>query len=169
MTEDIDTLLAIAEIAGVFVGFAALATVVSGRASAESQGDDAFRLIGAVVISAQVIAAALVPIVLDRFGLSHSTTWRVSGGLVFVANWFVILFMNRVTQGFAVTHRQMRTLSVAGWILEVFYQVPLLLCAVGVWPNQAPAFYLLALVVGVLQATLCMAGLVTSLIAARRA
>ena len=168
MTEDIGTLLAIAEIAGVFVGFAALVTVVSGRAGAESRHDDAFRLVGVVIVSAQVIAAALVPIVLDRFGLSQSTTWRVSGGLIFVANWCMILFWNRVTQGFAAMHLQMRTLSITAWTLEVFYQGPLLLCVVGTWQNQAPAFYLLALMVGVLQATLLMVSLVTSLVAEQR-
>ena len=86
MTEDIDTLLAIAEIAGVFVGFAALVTVVSSRSGAERRHVDAFRLVCVVVISTQVIAAALVPIVLDRFGLSQSTIWRISGGLILVAN-----------------------------------------------------------------------------------
>ena len=40
MMEDTATLLAIAEIAGVFVGFAALVTVVAGRSDTASQTDD---------------------------------------------------------------------------------------------------------------------------------
>jgi hypothetical protein len=52
MSQDIGTLLAIAEIAGVFVGFAALVSVVSRRAVAEYRQDDAQRLVSVVIISA---------------------------------------------------------------------------------------------------------------------
>ncbi len=45
MMQDIDTLLVIAEIAGVFVGFTALEIVVAGRIDTESQYDDTFRLL----------------------------------------------------------------------------------------------------------------------------
>ncbi len=169
MDGDVGTLLAIAEIAGVFVGFAALVTVFSGRTATESRHDDAFRLVGVVIVSAQVIAAALVPVVLGRFGLPESVVWRASGSLIFVANWCVIVFLHRVTQGFAVAQLRLRSLMVAEWSLEVFYQLPLLLCVVGAWPSQAPAFYLAALVVGVLQVTLIMASLVVSLVSAPEA
>jgi len=163
MSQDIGTLLAIAEIAGVFVGFAALVSVISRRPVAEYRQDDAQRLVSVVIISAQVIAAALVPIVLDRFGLSSSVVWRVSGGLIFVANWCVLIFLSRATQGFAEAHRRMRALNIAEWALEVLYQGPLLLCAVGLWQTYAPAFYLMALVVALLQVTLFMGSLVASL------
>ncbi len=168
MTEDFDTLLSIAEIAGVFVGFAALATVLSARSQTESRHDDTFRLAHVVIISTQVVAAALVPVVLDRYGLSQSTVWRVSSSLIFVLNWFVIVFLNRVTQGYATAHSRMRAVSVAAWSLEAFYQVPLLLCIVGAWQGLAPAFYLTAIVVGVFQVIVIFADLVTSILARNR-
>lgn len=67
MTEEVDTLLAIAEIAGVFVGFAALVTVIAGRSDTQTQSDDVFRLLHVVITSVQVIAAALVPVVLNHY------------------------------------------------------------------------------------------------------
>ena len=137
MTDDIDTLLAIAEIAGVFVGFAALVSVVARRSQAESRPDDTFKLVHVVIVSAQVIVAALVPVALGRYGLSESIVWRVSSSLIFVLNWFVIFFLNRKTVGYKAAHSRMRVLSVATWSLEPFYQVPLLLCIVSVWQGLA--------------------------------
>ena len=165
MTEDIDTLLTIAEIAGVFVGFAALVAVLAGRDRTQSRYDDAFLLFHVVTTSVQVIAAALLPVALFRYGLSQSTVWQIASMPVFVLNWFVILLVNRVTQGYARTHSTRRAVSIAGWSLEPFYQIPLLLCIVGVWQGLAPAFYLTSVVVGVLQVMVLFIGLATSLIA----
>ena len=162
--QDIDTLLAIAEIAGVFVGFAALVTVVAGRSDTESQYDDTFRLLHVVITSAQVIAAALVPIVLLRYGLSQPMVWRVSGALVFVLNWIIIFSINRVGQGYSSVHSRHRAVSIAAWSLEVPYQVSLLLCIAGVWRSLAPAFYLTAIVVGVFQVIVIFTDLITSLL-----
>ena len=169
MSEDTSTLLGIAEIAGVFVGFAALVTIVARGVERESRFDDADRLLNVVIVSAEAMAAALLPIVLDRYGISQPVIWRVSSGLVFAANWGVILFLNRVTQGFASVHSRMRGLSIAIWILEMFYQALLLLCILGAWQSQAPAFYLTAIVVGLFQVILIMVDLVASLIAGQRA
>jgi hypothetical protein len=84
------------------------------------------------------------------------------------ADWFVIFFLNRTTQGYVEVHSRMRALSIAGWTLEAFYQVSLLLCIVGAWQDQAPASYLTALVVALMQVTLGMADLVTPLIPGQR-
>jgi hypothetical protein len=127
MSGDIDTLLAIAEIAGVFVGFAALVSVV-------------------------VIVGALIPVAFNRYGLSESTVWRTSSGILFVLNWIQILYVGRVTRGDRSAHSQRRGLSAAVWSLEPVYQLSLLLCIAGVWSPLAPAFYLTALVVALAQA-----------------
>ena len=72
MSEDVDTLLAIAEIAGVFVGFAALLTIVGRRTEAIDRSRVGFLLATMVLVSVVVIVAALVPVVLNRYGLSQS-------------------------------------------------------------------------------------------------
>ena len=164
MMQDIDILLAIAEIAGVFVGFAALVTVVAGRSDTASQTDDSFRLLHVVITSAQVIAAALVPIVLLRYGLSQDVVWRISGAFLFVLNWMILFFINRVSQGYASALSRMRAMSITGWSLELLYQASLLLCMTGVWGDLAPAFYLTAIVVGVFQVIVIFTDLITSLL-----
>ena len=70
MSEDINTLLAIAQIAGVFVGFAAVGTVVGNTGTNKSRDADVFRLINIALISTMVIAASLIPIVFNRYGIS---------------------------------------------------------------------------------------------------
>jgi hypothetical protein len=168
MTEDIDTLLTIAEIAGVFVGFAALVTIVAGRSQDKSRSGDTFLLFHVVITSAQVIAAALVPVVLHRYGLSPSIVWQASAAIGFLLNWLVIVMMSRVTQGYTTVHSSRRAWSIVGWSLEPLVQVPLLLCIFGLWRTLAPAFYLTAVVVLVFQVINLFAGLVTSLMGQSR-
>jgi hypothetical protein len=168
MTEEVDTLLAIAEIAGVFVGFAALVTVIAGRSDTPVQRDDTFTLFHVVISSVQVIAAALVPVVLNHYGLSQPTVWRVSSGLMFALNWVVIIFVNRVTQGYAGAHTRKRAVSVAAWSLEPFVQIPLFFCIIGAWQGLALAFYLTAIVALLFQVIVLFTDLVTSMIARDR-
>ncbi len=82
MADDIDNLFAIAEIAGVFIGFAALVTVVTRRNGGDSQREDAFKLISVVVVNVMIITAALFPVVLNRYGLAPSAVWRGASGFL---------------------------------------------------------------------------------------
>jgi hypothetical protein len=169
MSEDVDTLLAIAEIAGVFVGFAALLTFITRSAGANGRAASVFLLTNVILISVLVIVAALVPVVLNRYGLSQSIVWRVSSSALFVLAWLQILFVGRVTQGYRSGHSQRRVLSFAVWSLEPLFQIPLLMCIVGAWKSLAPAFYLTALVVALVQVSLIFADLVTVLLKTERA
>jgi len=166
MSEDVDTLLSIAEIAGVFVGFAALLTFIGRRADPEDRSRDAFLLANVVLISVMVIVATLVPVVLNRYGLSNLAVWRVSSAVFFILNWLNILFTARVTQGFRATHSQRRALSFTVWSLEPLLQISLLLCIVGVWKSVAGAFYITALSVALIEVSLVFANLVVELLRA---
>jgi hypothetical protein len=167
MSHDTDTLLAIAEIAGVFVGFAALVTFIAHRTDDDNRYVDVFNLINVVLTSVVVIVGALVPVALDRYGFSEATVWRVSSGLLFVVNWSHILYVSRVTLGYRLAHSQRRGLSIAVWALEPVYQLSLVLCIAGIWPDLGPAFYLTALVVALAQVSLVFADLVTTLATTR--
>ena len=167
MTEDIDTLLAIAEIAGVFVGFAALVTILT-RGQAEPEYDDSFRLANVILTSVMVIAAAIVPVVLNRYGFAESAVWRASSSLLFVYNWFALFLLRHVVHGFARAHSRRPVLSTTLWALEALFQIPLLLCIVGAWQGLAAAFYLTALAVALFQMSLTFAHLTTSLILRER-
>jgi hypothetical protein len=163
ISHDLGTLLSIAEIAGVFVGFAALVSVIPRRAEASEWFVGSFNLVVLVLTSIVVIVGALVPVAVNRYGFSQSTVWRVSSSMLFVLNWAQILYVGRATQGYRSAHLQRRGLSTVIWSLEPPYQILLLLCIVGLWPDLAPAFYLTALVVALTQVSLIFADLVASL------
>ena len=163
MTDDIDNLFAIAEIAGVFIGFAALVTVVARRSEGESRIEDTFKLASVIIVNVMIITAALFPVVLDRYGLAPSTVWRIASGFLFVVNLFQIAFLSRTTQGYVAFARR-RALGVAVVSLSPFFHIPLLLCIFGVMPNFAPAFFLTAIVAAIFQSSLFFSDLVISMI-----
>ncbi len=164
MSEDVDTLLAIAEIAGVFVGFAALLTIVGRRTEAIDRSRVGFLLATMVLVSVVVIVAAHVPVVLNRYGLSQSLVWRTSSGVLFVLNWVQILYVGRKTISYRAAHSYQPVLSVTVWSLEPLLQLSLLMCIVGVWKSLAPALYLTALAVALIQVSLMLAVLVINLL-----
>jgi len=169
MSEDVDTLLSIAEIAGVFVGFATLLTFIRRRAELEDRSRDAYLLASVVLISVMVIVATLVPVALNRYGLSELIVWRVSSGVFFILNWINILFTARATQGFRAVHSQRRALAVTVWSLEPLLQISLLFCIIGVWKSVAGAFYITALSVSMIQVSLVFSSLVVELLKADQA
>jgi hypothetical protein len=60
-------------------------------------------------------------------------------------------------------------LSFAAWSLEPLFQIPLLMCIMGIWKSLAPAFYFTALAVALIQVSLILADLVTVLLKTERA
>ena len=164
MSEHVDTLLAIAEIAGVFVGFGALLTVVARREESSDRAGEAFLLATVVLVSVAVIVATLVPVALNRYGLSQSVVWRVSSGVYFVVNWVQILYVGRMTVGYREAHSRQPVPSFVVWSLEPLLQLSLLLCIMGAWNSLAPAFYLTALAVALIQVSLVLAILVVTLL-----
>ena len=163
MADDIDNLLGIAEIAGVFVGFAALVTVIARGRESESRDEDVFVLASIVIFSVMVITAALLPVVLDHYGLAQSAIWRISGGFLYVVNLLMMLFLNRSTLGFAAVHSRRRVLSLTVWSLSPFFHIPLLLCIFGAMQHLALAFFLTAIVAVLFQVSLLFAYLVISM------
>ena len=164
MSEDVDTLLAIAEIAGVFVGFAALLTIVGRRTETIDRPREGFLLATIVLVSVVVIVAALVPVVLNRYGLSESVVWRASSGVLFVLNWVQILYVGRTTVSYRTAHSYQPVVSFTVWALEPLLQISLLICIVGAWKSLAPALYLTALAVALIQVSLMLAVLVIRLL-----
>ncbi|WP_401000553.1 hypothetical protein [Agromyces sp. GXQ0307] len=143
----------IAEIAGVFVGFAALISV-TGR---DEIGPSQLAQVRAVVtIGLVVIVAALLPVALAAYGLHAPVLWRVSSGLFLVLVWVVIVLALRRPENRRSARTQARRspgLTAVFWgVLEVAIQVPLLLAVLGVVEDLARAFYTTALVVHLFEA-----------------
>ena len=164
MSEPLSRLLAIAEIASVFVGFAVFVSIIASRPAMEKH-DHSFKLSHVVNLGLLVIAASLFPVVLGGYEVQESTAWRISSGLFFFLNWVFIIFANRMAKGgYRSAHARMRIMSTAAWVLEPLCQIPLLLCIAGLWKDLAAAFYLTAIVAVFFQILVIFVDLATSLI-----
>jgi hypothetical protein len=161
VTQYADLFVAIAEIAGVFVGFAALISVTRrGEVAAPQLG----QIRAVVTLGLVVVVAALVPVALGPYGLEDRTLWSVSS-LVFLALvWTVILLSLRARENRELVVSQARSSPIlAGffWVLlELPIQVPLVLAIVGLFPDLGPAFYLTALAFNLFEAAFVLALLV---------
>ena len=165
MTDDVDALLGIAEIAGVFVGFAALVTVVARGGGGQFRDERLFTLANIVILSVMIIAAALLPVVLSQYGLPKPTVWRISSGFLYAVNLLQILTLNRWTVGFATAVSRKPVLSLTLLSLSPFFHVPLLLCIFGVLQHLALAFFLTAIVATIFQVALFFAYFVIQMLA----
>jgi len=155
MLDNTDTLLALAEVAAAFAGFAALVSVIPrglGRTSAPAH--DLLRL--RLVISSGVagVAAALIPVGLAGY-VESDLVWRLSAMAFLVLN-------NGIILSFIVNYRPVRgtfppdrlaVVVVSG--LELVEQASLVLVLVGLGPFQPGALYVTALI-----ANICQAGFV---------
>lgn len=163
MTQDLNTLIAIAELAGVFVGFGALISVTR-RAEI-----DAFQLgyIRAVVtIGLMVMVAALIPIGLSRYGVSDHTLWFSSSLIFFAFTWVVTIYSLRLPENRRLVITRARTtplMAGAFWLLlEIPMQVPLVLVLLGLFPELEPALYITSLVLNLFEAAFVLVQFVYS-------
>ena len=166
MTQDIDLFVALAEIAGIFVGFGALISVT------RRGGIDATQLarIRAVVaVGLVVMVAALVPVGLSRYGLAGHALWSWSSLIFLVLIWASIVVPLRNKEHRETLTGQHRGNPIAAtffWVcLEIPIQVPLILAMLGSYPDLEPAFYTTALVLNIFEAAFILTGIVFSQIA----
>lgn len=159
--QTIDFFVAIAEIAGVFVGFGALISVTRRTKFEASQIG---RIRAVVTIGLLVIIAALIPVVLRSYGFSEENLWFISSFLFLILNLVLIILSllrseNRVL---LVAQSRANPLTAAFFwlLLEIPVQVPLILILVGSWQDLEPAFYSTALVFNLFEAAYVLAQLV---------
>lgn len=150
----------IAEIAGVFVGFAALIGVTRRDEIGAAQ---LARIRAAVTTGLTVIVAALVPVGLGAYGLTERGLWLVSGLVYLALDWAVIVLALRRSENRRLVGAQARATPVVialFWLLEVAVQLPLVLVVLGIVPELDGAFYLSALVVHLFEAVFVLAQVV---------
>jgi hypothetical protein len=156
--DEVDLFIALAEIAGVFVGFGALISFTR-RGETDSQLLDYIR--GVVSIGLAVITAALVPIALDRFGIGDRALWFTSS-LTFLWLIFTLIIVSLRAAGskeelVASVRDISKIVIIFLLILELSIQIPLILVLLDVFPAMASALYTMALIVNLLQAALLLA------------
>ena len=155
--------LALAEIAGVFVGFGALISVTRRN---EIEASQLGNIRAVVTIGLVVVVAALVPVGLERYGLEGHDLWLVCSLIFLALIWGVIVLSLRLPENRQIMSSRTRTnpiVSIFFWLLlEVPMQVPLILTVFGLYLNLEPAFYLTTLVINLFEAAFVLAQLVYS-------
>lgn len=160
MANDVVLFVTIAEIAGVFVGFAALISVTRRSDIEASQ----LSQIQAVVTSGLlVVVAALVPVGLDVYGVGGHGLWVASALTYLILNWVVIYLALQRSANREQARAQARESPVSAaffWLMELAIQIPLLLIVFGVNHDLDVAFYMTALVFHLFEAAFILAQLV---------
>jgi len=163
LAEDMDLLVAIANIAGIFVGFGALISLTRRSEIGTLQ----LALIRAVVtIGLVVIVAALIPIGLSRYGVSGHDLWMICSLIFLALIWVTTLLSLRSRENRQLISARTRShplMAVILWLfLEIPLQVPLVLAVLGLYPAYEPAFYITALVFNLFEAAFVLVQLVYS-------
>ena len=161
--QDTDLLLSLAEIAGVFVGFAALISIRS-AAAADPREMTYIRVV--VWTGAVVVVAGIAPVVIGRYGIADHEMWVACSVLVLALSWG-LWFTNRRTP----EHRMdlatyPRAVVVEFTLLLALVVVPqnaaLVLVVLGLFPDLEPALYLTAVALGLILGGMTLLGLVFS-------
>jgi hypothetical protein len=140
--QDLDLLLGLAGIAGVFVGFGALIAVRSGGAS------ETFEVVYmrfVVWIGMLAVVAALAPVTLDPYGLGEHATWVVSCLIVAAAYLGMGVVNVRMPEAKAVDATMSRRHRVAEYGISLLIGIPMLVAAavivLGLRPDLDRALY----------------------------
>ena len=163
MLQDINLLIALAEIAGVFVGFGALISVTRRNEIAASQLG---QIRAVVTIGLVVVVAALIPIGLGRYGIDGRDLWVICTILFLALIWASIIFSLRRPENRELMVTRARSnpaTAIFFWILlEIPLQIPLILVLLAANPELDPAFYITSLVLNLFEAAFVLVQLVYS-------
>lgn len=157
-----DLFVHFAEIAGVFVGFAALISV---RSAQVSDLHGVVYLTSVVALGVWVVIAALVPITVSRYGVHDHALW-LSSALAAIAFWVIMLIALLRRPSFRSVNRSPEPLDrffpLVGLPLHVIIAVSLILIILGVWLRLDEALYVTALAAAVVFAGYTLLALVLS-------
>jgi hypothetical protein len=155
--------IAIAEIAGIFIGFGALISITR---KDEIDPAQLQRIRGVVSVGLAVIVVSLVPIGLNTYGIIDHQLWFISSFAYLTINWGMIVTSFRSEQNRRMLSEQMKfnTLTtIFFWVLlEIPLQAPLILILIGIFQSLDPALYTTSLLFNLFQAVYVLAQIVYS-------
>ncbi len=152
--ETIAFMFVLAQIAGIYIGFGAL---ISASKSSEATKQEAQTLATIVYIGIMVVVGALLPLLLDRYGLNIDWSLRIGAIVLLAMAWVGIFAMwSNALEAIKATPG----LTAFFWVQEAAIQFPLILILAGAFSPHAEALYLTALVVAAFEAAQLLVGLV---------
>ena len=107
---------------------------------------------------------ALIPIVVEGYGLNETTVWRVSSGLALLINWALGAAVAAFGRRSGLLESD-RIYKWAGFSVEVPLELALFANVFGVLSTHAAGFYLTFLYLALIQAVMVFVLLVNSLFA----
>lgn len=154
MPPDSSLFLAVAQIAGIFVGFGG---IIGSLGDFHARTEAAKLLQSVVSMSISAMTAALIPVTLMQFQPDPQILWQISSGLYIALIWLggslVVLFNTEFRDWFRVHIRRAPLFAALFWVgLEVPIQVALFMGLFDVIPAWSQGFYVTALVFNLFQA-----------------
>jgi hypothetical protein len=161
--QDTGLLLSLAEIAGVFVGFAALISV---RGGGPSEAYEVTYVRGVVWTGLLVVVAALAPVVISTYDIGDHELWLLSSVIV-LTSFLVMVALNsgmpeHQTLGSALPRSAAFRIALPGAVLWVLMLIALAAIVLGAFPDREPALYASAVVILLLTAAVFLLQLVYS-------
>jgi hypothetical protein len=160
--QTIDFLISLAEIAGVFVGFGVLISAVQGINKVTQESKQLARGISLSGLAA--LLTALLPPTLREFGLSGQALWFYASIGFYVigsAAFAVALRQQEIREFIILSFKKWPLIASVFWIgLEAPVHLALLLIIFNVIPGMEHALYVLAVILCVAEATMCLTLLV---------
>jgi hypothetical protein len=147
--QDVDLFLALAEIAGIFVGFGALIALRSGATADPAE----VMFVGMVVwMGVQAVAGALAPVAISRFGVTGHALWLTCSVIVLALFWIGDELVKRLSpERQAILAAMPRKARARQELMGVPFWLPmtiaLILVVLGVLPDYEEALYFAALVI----------------------
>ena len=142
---DNDILFTLAELAVALAGFSAIIGVLSSRRVSADLKINALRLQVMLETCFMVAAAAFIPILLDKFHISHVALWRVASAVFLcLAIPFEIVARNRTKNipNMTLTKFNVNTIN---WALSIGADVLLVAILIGAVGTLSESLYLVAL------------------------
>ncbi len=156
-----DLFFAIAQIAGIFVGFGALISFSRDRRASVYE---LFMIRAVVTVGLFILVGALLPLLLSVYGMEGALLWRVSGAILFISNLASIYAQFAASDVRQAYGKRARTNMVGAsffWILlEGSSQLAMILLIIGLLPEFGMALYTTVLIINLFQATYLLAAMV---------
>ncbi len=161
--QDTELFLSMAEIAGVFVGFAALISVRSGGPSDAHEVTYIRTVVGVAI---WVVIAALAPVIVSRYDITGHGLWAACSLLALVLLLGQWIMGERTAEARELSAAVSWAQSIGGMASYLGLVIPmmaaLVLIVLGLFPDQEPALYLTAVGLGLFLGALFLLFLVFS-------
>ena len=141
--QDAEVLLSLSQMAGVFVGFAALISV---RSTGPNEAREITFIRSVVWAGLWVVVAGIAPVMISRYGITGHELWAGCSLVVMALLWTMILLQRRALEHRVEAARHTERIRPA-FVYSVFMltaSVALSIVAIGLVPDLEPALYVTA-------------------------